>query len=241
MMKTFALSLFAAVPVFAQQPAPVPAPRSVKLTLDLGLVNASGNTSVTTFNTGDNFELKRSAFALTQFAAIVYGRSGDSTNAEQIKAGTRLDRQLVSMLHGFVGVTYERNRFAGIARRFEEFAGLGLRVVDSPSDVWTVETGVSLNQKRSTASVNEKFVALRFATLYRHNFTKAAYASQNVEILPSVQSAGGVLMNTESSLVAPVAGRMALKLSYTVKYDSEPEPGFRKTDRVFASGLQIMF
>src|SRR2546430_4117420 len=49
------------------------------LTLDLGAVNATGNTTVTNLNVGDRFEYKSKAAGVVQFANIIYGRIGDST------------------------------------------------------------------------------------------------------------------------------------------------------------------
>src|SRR5712671_6972997 len=113
-------------------PAPAPVASPIRLTLDLGAVNATGNTTVTNLNVGDRFEYKSKAAGVVQFANIIYGRIGDSTTAEQIKAGLLLDHRIWLVVHGYVGVTFERNRFAGIDRRFEETAGLGIRLLDLP-------------------------------------------------------------------------------------------------------------
>ena len=233
--------LMAASGAAAQQPPPAPISGPVKLTLDAGFVNAAGNTNVTTLNLGDNFEYRGSSMGFAQFANVVYGRTGDSTTAEQIKGGLRVERKLVSVLHAFVGLTYERNRFAGLSRRFEEHAGLSLRMIDRPSDLWTFETGSSVNQQRSVANVVRNFLSLRFATLFRHNFTKTAYLSESAEFLPSMENSQDYLVNSETAVVVPVAGIVALKVSYLVKFDHLPEPGFRRSDRVLSTGLQITF
>src|SRR5579872_6122993 len=96
-------------PVAVIRTAPVPAPVSpVKLTLDIGAVNATGNTNVTTLNLGDAFEYKGKSGGFAEFANVVYGRIGDSTTAEQIRAGLRVDHRLWAVVFGWVGVTYER-------------------------------------------------------------------------------------------------------------------------------------
>ena len=252
-MKTFASSVAIAVASLAfagsasaQAPSPPAAPATppvspYKLTLDAGLVNASGNTDVTTFNAGDRFEYKGSSAGFAQFLNAIYGRASDSVTTEQIKAGMRVDVKLVSIVHGFVSGTYERNRFAGIARRFEEAAGLALRMIDIPTDLWTVELGSSVNQEHSTAAVSRDYVALRVASLYRHNFTKTANLTEAAEVLPDLEDSRNLLVNSETALVAPLSGHVAFKVSYVVKFDNLPEPGFKKTDRVLSSGLQIAF
>jgi len=240
-------ALAAAVPAAAQdapappaEPAPPPA-ATTRLALDLGFVNAAGNTDVTTFSLAETFEYKAARWSLSEFASAVYGRTGDSTTAEQLKAGGRLDVKLISVLHGFVGVTWERNRFAGISRRFEEYAGLALRVIDLPTTTWNIEVGSSLNQQRSTAALARNFAALRVGTQLRHNFTKATYFEEKAEVLPNAQDSDDLRVNSETALVAPISARIALKLLYNVKFDNQPEPGFRKTDRIFTTAIQIVF
>jgi putative salt-induced outer membrane protein len=185
--------------------------------------------------------VKAARWGLQEFASVVYGRTGDSTTAEQIKGGGRLDIKLVSMLHGFVGVTYERNRFAGIARRFEEYAGLALRVIDLPRTLWTFEGGSSINQQRNITDTDYNFTALRVATLFRHKFTEAAYFEQKAEVLPNMDLMDDLRANSETALVAPLSARVAIKLLYAVKFDNLPEAGFERTDRVFTTAVQIVF
>ena len=43
------------------------------------------------------------------------------------------------------------------------------------------------------------------------------------------------------ALVAPLSDVIALKLSYAIRFDNLPEPGFEKTDRIFSSGVQVTF
>src|SRR5688572_32474858 len=124
--------LFAATVASAQAPAaPAPAiePTTTKLTLDLGFVNAAGNTEVTTLSFAEELSIKGSRWEFRDLGNVVYGRTGDSTTAEQVKLDARVGVKLVSILYGFVGGIYERNRFAGFNRRFEEYAGLALKVL----------------------------------------------------------------------------------------------------------------
>ncbi|MSR06532.1 MAG: DUF481 domain-containing protein [Gemmatimonadetes bacterium] len=239
----FALGLLPAAAAAAQDAAaPVVEPHTAtKLTLDLGFVNAAGNTEVTTLSFTEALSVKGGRWEFKDLGGVVYGRTGDSTTAEQIKMDARIEVQVVSVLHVFVGGIYERNRFAGFDRRLEEYAGVAIKVIDQPSDQLTVEGGSSVNQDLTTTNQYVSFAALRAAALYRHNFTKTAYVQQTVELIPNLSVAADLRLNSESALVAPVAGRAAIKVAYAVKYDKLPEPGFRKTDRIFTTALQIVF
>ena len=42
-----------------------------------------------------------------------------------------------------------------------------------------------------------------------------------------------------AAVVAPIAGIVALKVAYLLRYNSEPPAGFKTTDRTFTTGIQI--
>jgi putative salt-induced outer membrane protein len=218
-------------------------PKPVAVTVDLGVVNAAGNTRVTTLNGAEHVTFKPagSHWQLEEQVNAVYGRNQDSVTADQLKVMGRADYRALAMVHVFLGATYERNRFAGVARRFEEIAGLAFRPLDRPRDVLDLEIGSAVTQQRSTAALTDNFVAMRVAANYKHRFTEAVYAQQAVETLPNVDDFKDTRVNSETSLVAPLSSKMALRLSYVVRFDNVPEPGFQKTDRVFSSGLQVSF
>ena len=85
------------------------------------------------------------------------------------------------------------------------------------------------------------FAAGRAAASFQQFVTETAYVSQDVEVLPNLDETDDVRLNAESALTAPISSRIAVKLTYAVKFDNVPEPGFEKTDRIFTAGLQIVF
>jgi putative salt-induced outer membrane protein len=228
----------AALPLQAQE-----ADGQVHLVGNLSFVNTAGNSKLTTLS-GDETLRKMTTDSLWKFqqtAAAVYGRSDDSTSASAFNAGVRADRILSSRLSAFIGGNWQRNRFAGIARRFEEIAGLGFQVLNLERDQLSVEAGASFNQQRSTLGVDDNFVAARAAGAYKHLLTDKAYIQQLAEFLPNLETSKDFRLDTETSLVAPISRALALKLSYTIHFDNLPEPGFAKTDRILSSGIQVTY
>jgi putative salt-induced outer membrane protein len=231
------LALLAA-PLAAQQ-----ADGKIHVVGNLSFVNTAGNSELTTLS-GDETLQKMTTDSLWKFqqtAAAVYGHSEDSTTASAFNAGARVDRILSSRLSAFAGGNWERNRFAGIARRFEEIVGLGFQLLDLERDQLSLEAGASFNQQRSTLGVDDNFVAARAAGAYKHLLTDKAYFQQLAEFLPNLETSEDFRLNTETSLVAPISRAIALKLSYTIHFDNLPEPGFEKTDRILSSGIQVTY
>lgn len=215
----------------------------VHLTGNLSFVNTAGNSDLTTLS-GDEVLQKMTTDSLWKFqqmAAAVYGRSQDSTTASAFSAGGRVDRTLSSRMFAFVGANWQRNRFAGISRRFEELVGLGYQLLALERDQLSVEGGAAFNQQRSTLGVADNFIAARAAGTYKHLLTDKAFFQQYGEFLPNLDTGKDFRLNSETSLVAPISRAIALKLAYTIHFDNLPEPGFKKTDRILSSGIQVTY
>lgn len=224
-----------AAPLLAQD-AP---PKAVSFTADFGFVNTAGNTDVTTLNAGEKVEWKPGKVTIKQGFAIVYGETDGNTTTSSLRGDLRGDYPLSEAIAVFGAFAFDRNRFAGIARRFEENVGLAYKPIRGERDKLEFEAGASFNQQRSTLEISDNFTAARGAGLYKHLFTETAYLQQTIEVLPNLEDSEDLRINTETSLVAPLSKQIALKLSYVIRYDKLPEPGFEKTDRLFTSGIQI--
>jgi putative salt-induced outer membrane protein YdiY len=220
----------------AQTPAPAD---SFKLTFDLGYVNTAGNTDVTTVNFGENLSYQTGPWTLAHQLAVVEGRSQGQETAAQYATSARVDRAFSARLGAYALGGYDRNVFAGIARRFQQGAGLTVKVIAAPLDVLNAEGGISFIQQRSTGNVSDNFAAGRGAVLYKHAFTGSAFAQQTVELLANLRQADDRRLNSETALVAPLSKHVAVKVAYAIHFDQQPEPGFQKTDRVFTTGIQI--
>lgn len=228
-----------ALPTLDAQEAP-PAPVT-KVTADFGYVTTSGNTSVTTLSAGEKLTHTRGRWVFDQTFNLVYGEQNGVTNTSFIKASLRGDFRIDRLFAFFAGTAFDRNAFAGIERRFEEIVGLQMRALAAPRDTIRIEAGANFVQQTAVDGTQQNFPAARGSAVWRHRFTAASYFQQNLEVIPNLKEQEDWRINTESSLVAPISQRIGIKLSYVIRYDNVPEPGFRTTDRLFTSGIQVAF
>lgn len=231
----------AAAAAAAQAQAPSPPPPAFKITANAGLVSAAGNTEITTLSGDQRIEYRPtgSGWTFTQHLGAVYGRTDGVTSANRIKGGVRIQHVVEERVSAFVSAEYEKNRFAGIRRRFEEVISLSFDLLQAPGTELALEMGASLNQQRDLEGIDDSFVAARTAGELKQQFTETAYLQQKIELLPNLEASEDLRINSETALVAPLSRRFAVKLSYAIRYDNLPEPGFQHTDRVFTSGLQV--
>ena len=231
--------LYVILAAVSLQAAPPPSP--VQLTLDLGFVNSSGNSDVTTFNLGQRLAYTTGAWVFTQTAKVLYGETDGSATAESYEAGLRGDYVIKEQVSAFGLLTYQRNPFAGLASRFSEGVGLAWRAVRAPRDSLRLEATLSMNQERSTADVETSFGAMRGALGYKHMLGANSFFTQTLEAVLNLQDSEDLRVNSETAFTAPISQQIALKASYVVRYDRQPEPGFEDTDRLFTTGVQIVF
>ena len=236
----YAFSAFSAASAVAAQDAP---PKPVKATGDISFVKTGGNTDVLSLGASDKIEWKTSdRFTLKHQFGWVYGETDGETSANALLTGLRGEYSLTKRVLAFVGVNYDYNMFAGVKRRFEEYAGLGFVLIDKPKDILRFDAGLSYFQEWALyTDVSNNFLAGRFAGDYKHFFAEKAYFQQIVEFIPNFEVSDDYRLNSETALVAPLSTNFAIKVGYLVRYRGLPPDGVKKTDTVFRTGLQVTY
>jgi putative salt-induced outer membrane protein YdiY len=224
-----------------QAPAAPTKPPLVHTQIDLGYVTTSGNTDVRTLNAAEQVVLRPGAWVFTQTFAIVNGSTGDVETANNLKAGLRAERTVGAGFRLYALGTFYRNRFAGVARQFDEVAGVSYGVLPGPTHALDVELGAGGTEQTGTDGTSRRYATGRVAARYRYTFATSAYAEQKAELISDLQDFGNEMLNTETTLTAPLSSNIALKVGYTVRYASQPQPTFKKTDTVLSVGVQLQF
>ena len=231
----------APAPAAAPVPPPPPPPPLVHTQIDLGFVSASGNSSLRTLNVGEQLVVKPDPWKFSETFAIVDGYTSGVETVNTLTAGLRADYSVGSRFRLYALGTFTRNRFAGIARRFEEAVGLAYGVLPGPVTILEFEAGAGRNQQAGLVGSSQEFWVSRVAVRLKVNFTSRAYFEQKAEDLSDVQNLKNMLINTESSVVAPISNNVGLKLGYIVHFANQPQPGFKKADTILSAGLQLQF
>ncbi|MCC7195403.1 MAG: DUF481 domain-containing protein [Gemmatimonadaceae bacterium] len=210
-------------------------------TVDAAYVSATGNSQITTGSLGDKLALARGNWTLRQNAAYVYGKTDGTESANQLRAGVRAEYRLTSRFSAFAGANYERNPYAGFSRRLDELFGAQWRALAAPSDSVTISVGGLYTLQSNTDGTTSDSPSGHLAMWYKHIFRPNTFFSQSVDYIPDLTQPGERRTNAESILSAPLTSLVSLRLSYLMQYNSQPPAGFRTTDRIFTSGLQVAF
>jgi len=212
-----------------------------QVTLDLGFVNASGNANFTSLNLGEKISDKFGRVVLTQNGKVLYGKTDGATTTESYDAGARAQYGLTKRIGAYAVLTFQRDPFAGLASRWLGGPGLAVSLVQSARDTLSVESGVTSTRERNTANVTQSFAATRTAASFKHLFAGKAFVTEAVEWVANLKTSDDQRINSETALTAPLSRQIGLRVSYLIRFDNLPEPGFEKTDRIFTTGVQVAF
>jgi putative salt-induced outer membrane protein len=209
---------------------------------DLGYVATSGNTQVSTINFMDQLTVRTSPVnKIDEKFSVVYGQNKNKVQTN-IWTAALLDEYAFTKVLSLYGLAqFDRNTFAGIEYNFQEGGGFALTPLLPKRHRLEFDAGVAyVEQKLLPDSIDDHAVA-RGAITYRYTFGKDTYAQESVEGLPDLHDEKDFRINSETDLVAPLSRHFALKLGYVIRYANLPPPGFKTTDRLFTSDLQVSF
>jgi putative salt-induced outer membrane protein YdiY len=226
----------------AAAPKPPPKPPFAAFHLDLGYVNTSGNTVVSTLNLADNVVLRTSKDnQIDQMFSVVYGTSQNKVQTSLWTAGLRDEYKFTPHVGLYALGEFDRNTFAGIERRFEEGIGAGITAVDTRRNHLEFAFGSSYIEQRAISDSANHSAALHTSGLYKYSFKKEAYVQEFIEGIPNLQTHQDYRVNSQTDIIAPLSKHLALKLGYSIRYSNLPPPGFKTTDRLITSDLQVSF
>lgn len=225
----------------AAHPAAAPAVPLTRTTIDVGFVNASGNTNLRTLTVAEQLVVQPGQWKFTQAFAIVNGSTSGVETANNIHLGVRADFAISPRVRAYGLAVFDRDRFAGIARRFGEQLGVSYGALLGPVHVLDLEAGAGRNQQTSPTAAITNYWLGRAAVHYRFTFRPNSYLDEKVQLLQSLQSGPERRLDSDAALVAPLLAGIALRFGYTVHFVNQPPPGFKQTDQVVSSGVQIVF
>src|SRR5262249_44725016 len=104
-----------------------------------------------------------------------------------------------------------------------------------------LEGGAGLNQRRTVLEEDQSFGTARAGALYGYDFTEKARFEARGAYLFNLKDSDDSEGNARLSLAAPVAGGLALKVTYDLQYRNKPLAGLEKTDTTFGVGVQVSF
>jgi putative salt-induced outer membrane protein len=191
----------------------------------LGAAVTTGNVEQKSFTAG--LDLKRDGLRWRHRANALFDiLDADGANDQQrILAGYQIDYKFSERFYAWGRFEYEKNREAGIKRRFAESAGLGWRAVASERVTWDLEAGPALRQTIFVTGDENSF-AVRGASRFLWQLSDTAAFSNDTFMF---WDDAGSVQNT-AALTSKLFGALSARLSFNLAWEEQPPIGLEKLD-----------
>jgi putative salt-induced outer membrane protein len=191
----------------------------------LGAAVTTGNVEQKSFTAG--LDLKRDGIRWRHRANALFDiLDAEGANDQQrILAGYQVDYKFSERFYAWGRFEYEKNREAGIERRFAQSAGLGWRAVASDRVTWDLEAGPALRQTRFVTGDDNSF-AVRGASRFLWQLSDTAAFTNDTFMF---WDDAGSVQNT-AALTSKLFGALSARLSFNLAWEEQPPIGLEKLD-----------
>lgn len=205
---------------------------------ELGLVTTSGNTHTRSINAKVMLRYMSGPWRHEGRLEGLRTSEGDKVTAERYLASGKSDYRFTPTDYVFGTVRYEDDRFSGYDYQSSEAVGYGHRMVDGERLKLDLEIGAGGRHSRETGGRQRDEGILRGAAKLGWDISETARLSEDLLV---ESGASNTYTDSVSALRVKINSRFALKLSVTVKHNSDVPAGTEKTDTMSAVTLAYDF
>lgn len=206
--------------------------------VELGFVNTTGNTETRTTNIKAKAETETENWRhVATYESLTSSDQGVKT-ADRYAINGQSNYKLDKKNFFFVMLNYEDDQFSGYDYRVTEVIGYGRRVVDNPDVTLDLEIGPGARQSKLENGDTENETMVRGAGKLKWKISKTSTFTEDLSIDAGEDS---TVTKSISALSAQINGKLATKITYTIKNTSDVPPGVEKTDTETAVTLVYNF
>ena len=206
---------------------------------ELGFVQVSGNTESETLNAGFQMEKKQESWEHKAKAAAVRATSNDVDSAESYLASWRSRYNFSERSYAFGDLRYFDDKFDSFEEIYTAAVGVGRTVIMSDAINWDLSAGVGYQQRTvEITKEDESGITYLLESEYDHKLTETADFENDTRVEISQDN---TFSQNIASLSVSINSSLALKASYEVRHNSDPEPGFKSVDRILSINVVYKF
>ncbi len=222
-------------------PAPGGPPPLWSGSAELSFLSTSGNTSTSSLGGGLEVDYKPAPWTVVFKANYLRASTNGVTTAEQLGASAKGIRDLTARVDVFAGGSYLRNRFAGFNSLVTGEGGAGYKILLGPVHALRGELGFGYTHEAQLVGDNRSYASARAGLGYKWQISKVAAFTNDVSYSYDLSDSKNWIAAEKAAIAASMTAVFSLKASYTLLYNNEPVPTFKKTDTATAVALVAKF
>ena len=209
---------------------------------ELGYVSTAGNSETSTLKARSDLRWENGNWRDLIHADALNSSEDDTRSAEKYFLSNKLDYKFNERSYIFGFTSYEHDTFSGFKYQATAAAGLGYTLLQSDTMTWNVEGGpgyrISKVEDDNLEDEDQRETILRLSTKYSWRLSDNATFEQEASV---EHGADNTITRSITSLKTTVIGRVAMKLSYTLKSQSNVPVDTKHTDTETAVTLVYSF
>ena len=216
------------IPILAQaEPQSAVQPQSAKnktdASLSLGLVQTSGNSETTTFNSKIHYAIKRGIYRIRLDGLYLYGESVGENFAERVDATNRWEMRMDSYFL-FWDISYYRDPFQKYGYRIATGPGLGRFFIKTSSAYFSASYYVRSHNDHLIGIDNQyiNYTMQHVEERVKYSFADNISFTQKLIYSVSDRKDGDYFLNFEAALKNRINKRLAIEFSYVARYQNRP-------------------
>ncbi len=188
---------------------------------ELGFSLTDGNTKTNNFNGKLKLLHTLPVWENTYIVEALNESQNDDTSAEKYGISAQSNKKLEGPNFLFSLMTYEKDRFSGFSYESTVSIGYGRRVLETEKTVLDLELGPGyrLSKQNLPLSSSQDEAILRLGCKYNVSLAESATFSQTLSIDSGEER---VVTKSVSSISSSIVGNLAMKVSLSIKNNSEP-------------------
>lgn len=204
---------------------------------EAGYVQTTGNSESGTAHVNSEYKYSWEKAGFSLKGEHISSSQDDTQSAESYKTQEKIDLKIHKGFYAYEGFSWEKDRFAGIDHRYTSMLGLGYAVIQTKRNNLSFELGGDYIWEKYVTDTDDDFGSARGFLKYIFSFTETSQFSQEGEALYNLEDSDDIRMSSITALSASISTNLAMKISYTIKYDRQPVKGFKKIDTILSSAL----
>jgi len=225
---------------------------------ELGFVDVSGNTQSRTLNGALTMEKIAEQWKhIAKIAALQSSSDGDD-KSESYSAGWRSEYSFDERLYGFGDIRYFEDKFDSFDEIYTVAVGAGYRVILEDDIKWNLSAGIGyrdttlntvteevrapitniLISPRTVTHEDISGATLLLESDYKHKLSDTTNFENYTRIEPTRDN---TFAQNVTGLSVSINSALALKVSYDVRYNTDPAKGSNSTDRITSVNVVYSF
>jgi putative salt-induced outer membrane protein len=204
----------------------------------LGFLGTSGNSENKSLNTNFDLWWNYDAWSHSLRGLAIRSETSGVTTADAFSLEWQSRYSFTDNDYVFGLVALDNDKFSAYDKQTREVVGYGRRLVENDRHLWNAQVGAGARQADLRNGLSQDESILYLGTDYLLNISETSSFTQTLTI---EHGSDNRYTEATSALSTEIRENLAIVFSYTIKNNSDVQPGLEKTDTFTAISIEYGF